>query len=269
MHAEVLGVKPAEGNPVFVLVHGLGMSSLYFMPMARRLARHGKVYVPDLPGFGRSSKPGHPLSIPGLADALAGWLELHQLGPALLIGNSLGAQVIMDLAVRYPRRLAGAVLVSPTVDPAARSIVAQTLRLIADVWKEPPSLYWIGLADYWRAGFRTMLHTLRHALADPVLDKLPRIGVPTLLVRGGRDPIVPQAWIEQAARLIPGARLAVLPGAAHAVNYNSPDALVDLVLGFMGEVASSPVQLQDKQLPSDPGSMSARNLIAMQPGNAG
>jgi 2-hydroxy-6-oxonona-2,4-dienedioate hydrolase len=269
MHAEVLGMNQAEGSPAFVLVHGLGMSSLYFMPTARRLALHGKVYVPDLPGFGRSGKPDHPLTIPGLSDALAGWLDHHQLGPVLLIGNSLGAQVIIDLAVRYPRRLAGVVLVSPTVDPAARSIGAQTLRLMADVWEEPPSLYWIGLTDYWRAGFRTMHHTLRHALADPVLDKLPRIGVPTLLVRGGRDPIVPQSWIEQAARLIPGARLVVLPGAAHAVNYNSPDALVDLVLGFMGKTVSSQVYLQDEQHPSDLGSSSAQNLIALQAGNAG
>lgn len=233
MHAEVLGPGKAGEAPVFVLVHGLGMSSVYMMPTARLLSRYGKVYVPDLPGFGRSGKPDHPLSIPELADALAGWMELHRLGQPLLIGNSLGAQVMVDFAVRYPGRLAGAVLVSPTVDFAARTVTAQTLRLMADVWEEPPSLYWIGLTEYWRAGFRTIHQTLRHALADPVLEKLPHIRVPVLLVRGGRDPIVPQAWIELVSRLIPGARLKVLPDAAHAVNYNSPDALAAEVLEFL------------------------------------
>lgn len=233
MHAEVLGSNRTEGAPVFVLVHGLGMSSVYLMPTARLLAPHGQVYVPDLPGFGRSGKPDHPLSIPELADALAGWMALHEPGPAVLIGNSLGAQVIVDFAVRYPSLLTGVVLVSPTVDPAARTVTAQILRLVADVWNEPPSLYWIGLTEYWRAGFHTILRTLRYALVDPVIEKLPCIRVPALLVRGGRDPIVPQSWIEQATRLIPGARLVVFPDAAHAVNYNSPHVLTDEILGFV------------------------------------
>ncbi|MDQ3880940.1 MAG: alpha/beta hydrolase, partial [Chloroflexota bacterium] len=65
--------------------------------------------------------------------------------------------------------------------------------------------------------------------------KLPCVRVPTLVVRGGRDPIVPQAWAEEVARLLPRGRLVVIPGAAHAVNHDAPAALARVVLPFLTE----------------------------------
>ena len=231
MHAVILG-KDA-GTPTFVLVHGLGMSSRYMMPTAELLAMHGRVVVPDLPGFGRSGKPRHTLSIAELSDALAAWMEEMELGASVLIGNSLGAQVIADLAVRHPERLERAVLVGPTIDPEARGIFIQIFRLLLDILREPTGIFWIGLTDYFRAGFVRMLRTLRLALLDPIAEKLPLIRIPVLIIRGGRDPIVPQPWVEQAARLIPQGRWLTLPAAAHAVNFNAPDALVEEVLKFL------------------------------------
>lgn len=232
MHAVAVDGISDPVAPTFVLVHGLGMSGRYMMPTARLLAATGLVYVPDLPGFGKSGKPTTVLNIPQLADALAEWLEAHQLAAPVLIGNSLGAQVIADFAVRYPDRLERAVLVAPTVDPCARRIRTQAVRLLADIVREPVGLYGMGLGDYFRAGFGRILRTLRHALEDPVVEKLPWVRCPVLIVRGGRDPIVPQAWVEQAARQIPRARWVTFPHAAHAVNFNSPALLVEEVLKF-------------------------------------
>ena len=59
------------------------------------------------------------------------------------------------------------------------------------------------------------------------------LACPVLVVRGGRDPIVPQPWVERAVRLIPTATLAVIPNAAHAVNFNSPDVLAAEILKFL------------------------------------
>lgn len=174
MHATLLG----KGGPNFVLVHGLGMSARYMMPTAERLASHGMVYVPDLPGFGRSGKPSEVLAIHELADALAGWIEVHKIFDPILIGNSLGAQVIADFAVRHLARLQRAVLVAPTIDPAARRVSTQLFRLLTDVWREPVSLYGVALGDYFRAGFPRCLKTLRKALTDPVVEKLPAIRCP-------------------------------------------------------------------------------------------
>ena len=234
MHTVVLG-EGATNLPTFVLVHGLGMSGRYMMPTANLLAVHGTVYVPDLPGFGRSDKPRQPLAISELADALAGWMESHGITNSIVIGNSLGAQVIVDFAVRHPGRLQRAVLVAPTIDPAARRISTQMLRLLTDVWREPASLYGIGAMDYIRSGLRRCVRTLRGALTDPIVEKLPLMRCPVLIIRGELDPIVPQTWVERAAQLIPEGRLVVIPAAAHAVNFNSPDALVGEVMNFLPE----------------------------------
>jgi 2-hydroxy-6-oxonona-2,4-dienedioate hydrolase len=236
MRACSLGDDAGGEAPVFVLVHGLGMSGRYMMPTAERLAAHGRVYVPDLPGFGRSGKPRHALSIAELADSLAEWMAVNSIKGPVLVGNSLGGQVIVDFALRHPQRLVAAVLVGPTIDPEARNVSTQVFRLLVDILREPLGLYWMGLTDYLRAGIGRVLRTLRHALADPVLEKLPLIRVPVLIVRGGRDPIVPQRWVEQAAQLIPDARLVTLRDAAHAVNFNSPEALTREILSFLRDL---------------------------------
>jgi pimeloyl-ACP methyl ester carboxylesterase len=78
-----------------------------------------------------------------------------------------------------------------------------------------------------------VIATFRHALRDRIEDKLPHLDVPTLVVRGARDPIAPQRWVEEAARLLPQGRLVVVPGAAHTMNFTSPDALARVVRPFV------------------------------------
>src|SRR5205807_2692397 len=87
--------------------------------------------------------------------------------------------------------------------------------------------------DYRDAGVGRVIATFRHALSDRIEDKLPRLAVPTLVVRGARDPIVPQRWAEEAARLLPNGRLIVVPRAAHTMNFTSPDALARVVRSFV------------------------------------
>jgi 2-hydroxy-6-oxonona-2,4-dienedioate hydrolase len=233
MHGVVMGEEHAPDAPTFVLVHGLGMSSNYMMPTANLLAESGRVLAPDLPGFGKSEKPRNPLTIPALADALAEWMEAHQpTRPVTLIGNSLGAQVIIDFSVRYPHRLDRAVLVGPTIDPQARKVWIHVFRLILDIVREPVALYWIGLKDYLRAGFSRVLQTFRYALEDPVVEKLRLMQVPVLIVRGGFDPIVTELWVEHAASLVPNGFLVTIPNAAHAVNFSAPESLVAEVVNF-------------------------------------
>lgn len=244
MHSVVIEPEPEQGTllekgPVFVLVHGLGMSGRYMMPTAELLAAYGTVHVPDLPGFGQSDDPPHVLTVHQLADALAEWMNARKTGPAVLIGNSLGGQVIVDFAARYPDLLSSAVLVGPTMDPACRSAIRQVFHLIVDIFREPGRLVLIGVVDYLRAGFLRCLRSLHHALRHPVVETLPQVRVPVLIVRGGRDPIVSQEWVEKAALKIPWSRLVLIPGAAHAVNFNSPDLLVREVIDFLAATGKS------------------------------
>lgn len=225
------------GAPV-VLVHGLVISSLYMVPTARRLAPFRAVFAPDLPGFGRSAKPRHALGVPELADALAAWLDAVGLGRAVLVGNSPGCQVIADLAARCPGRAEAVVLAGPTMDPAARSAPEQVLRWLHDWVYERPSLALAHLRDYYQAGIPRALRTFGHALQDRIEEKLPRVQAPALVVRGSRDPIVPQRWAEEAVRLLPRGRLVVIPGGSHCVNYTTPRRFARVVRAFVGSTGA-------------------------------
>ena len=119
--------SPAPRLPV-VRVHGLGLSGRYMLPVARHLAPHFAVYLPDLPGFGDSEKPADTLDVPGLADALAAWIAAAGLARAALLGNSFGCQIIADLAARHPDLVERAVLQGPTTPPDERSWLWQFVR---------------------------------------------------------------------------------------------------------------------------------------------
>lgn len=233
MYARLSEIPVPAGVPTVVLVHGLAVSSGYMVPTALRLAPHYHVCAPDLPGFGKSAKPAHILSVPELADALANWMEVMQLPPVVLLGNSLGCQIIVDFALRYPERITHAVLVGPTMDQRARTVHQQAFRLALNMFREPFPFLFVAGREYLAAGPRRTVRTLKLAFADRMEEHLPFVRVPTLLVRGARDPIVPQDWVEDVSRLLPQSELVIVPGAAHAVNYNSPDTLATIVRSFL------------------------------------
>ena len=80
--------------PPIVLVLGFGISSSYFVPLAERLSSAAWVYVPDLPGHGRSDHDVRPLRIREHAHALVAWMDAMRLRHALLAGHSMGCQVV-------------------------------------------------------------------------------------------------------------------------------------------------------------------------------
>lgn len=235
MHARTSEHTAQASAPAIVLVHGLGMSGRYMLPTAERLTGFAAVYVPDLPGFGRSDKPPRALTVAELADYLAWWMDAMNITRAVFVGNSFGTQIIVELAMRFPARVERAVLIAPTVDRHARVVSSQLARLLLDAMREPLSLTPIAVSDYFRAGLKRGTRTLRYAIADHIEEKLPHIHAPVLVVRGGRDPIVPQGWAAEIAQLAAGGRLKVLPRAAHAVNYNSPEELARLIIEFVNE----------------------------------
>lgn len=79
-----------------------------------------------------------------------------------------------------------------------------------------------------------MIRTLRAALADPFLDNLGRVVVPTLVIRGQWDRVAPQRWAEEAGGRLRSARVVVVPGVAHTVVYSAPSELAGLVAEFAG-----------------------------------
>jgi pimeloyl-ACP methyl ester carboxylesterase len=216
-------------GPPVVLVHGFGVSSRYMLPLARSLAGSFTVFAPDLPGYGRSEKPPTPLGIAGLASALEDCLDALGLEQPAFAANSLGCQVVTELAVRKPERVGPLMLIGPTIDPKHRRARHQVLRGVRDAGREPLSLLALVARDDAVMGLRALLATARSALADRIEDRLPAIEQPTLVLRGEEDPFVSEEWAEAVASLLPRAGLVVVPGEAHAVHYTRPELVAGLV----------------------------------------
>jgi pimeloyl-ACP methyl ester carboxylesterase len=211
-----LHVRERPGrSPAYLLLHGLAVSHRYLMPTARCLPE-GRVLVPDLPGFGLSGKPNRTYGVEDHSRVVATWLDaLAERGGLCVIANSFGCQVAVDLALRRPDLVAALVLVGPTPDPAARSMAGQALRWAYDLVFEDIRQAPILTADVLDAGVRRMIGTLRLSVRDPIDQKLPSVGVPTLFVRGSRDRIVSARWLADAAARTPVARTLTIPRAAH------------------------------------------------------
>lgn len=232
-HARASAVPPPAGSPIVVLVHGLGVSSRYMIPTVRALAPDHLVFAVDLPGYGRTPGPRDALSIPELADALAAWMTAMRLERPVLLGNSMGCQILVDLASRHAGRAERLVLVGPTMDRRARTGRQQFGRLLVDSFREPPSQPFIVAFDYLMFGLRRFRQTFDAAVRDRIEDKLPRVRMPALVVRGARDPIVPERWAREVASLLPHGRFAQVAGAGHTVNYMAPAALARLLREFL------------------------------------
>ncbi|MFL5268197.1 MAG: alpha/beta fold hydrolase [Stellaceae bacterium] len=219
--------------PNIVLVHGLGLSQRYMMPLAQELARDCHVYAPDQPGFGGSGHPEHVLDMSGLADALAGWMRMTGLSRAVLVGNSQGCQIIAQLAARHPELVEAAVLQGPTVPPGERSWLWQAIRWRQNWRYNPPSLDPVTWGEYKKAGYLRVLRTFRHALNDRIEDQLPRMIMPTLIVRGERDPICPAKWARELAALPPRGHYVEIPRVAHTLCYTAPVELTAVTREFL------------------------------------
>lgn len=232
LHSRSAG-HAGDGAP-FVLIHGLVISSLYMIPLAECLARRHEVHALDLPGFGRSEAPVRGLSIPELADAVIGWLDEMRLPRCHLVANSMGCEVAAHVAVKAPGRVVSMILVGPTLDPHAFAVVTQTLRLMRDALSEPFRLWMNWGFDFFRAGLRRAFGTTREMFRDHIENQLPQVIAPTLIIRGGTDPTVPQQAAETLRRLLPRGELLVIENEPHCVHYTDPETICRAVEAHAG-----------------------------------
>jgi 2-hydroxy-6-oxonona-2,4-dienedioate hydrolase len=220
-------------RPRVVLVHGMVVASPYLVPMAERLADRFDVWAPDLPGFGQSE--GRDLDPrPGpLARVLRDWMDAVGLERPAVVANSYGCQVATEFAMRWPDRVERLVLTSPTADPTARTRRRLLRRFRQESKTQSRELQRILLAAYATTGVRRTLATVGAVLGDRVEERLPFVEVPTLVVRGTADPLVPAAWAEEVCHRLPDARLVTLDDVPHAMVHDAPDAAADVVIAFL------------------------------------
>ncbi len=220
---------PEKTGPDFVLVHGIGVSAKAYGPTAVELANHGDVHLVDLAGYGRSPRPDRNLSVAEHAALVAQYLTDKQLDHPVVVGHSMGTQVVAELAADFPDRLDHIVLIAPVVVPSARSIPRLAALLLANGLREPPRVAAMAVYDYVvRAGLPYMLQQTPHLLHADLERLAESIDAKTLVICGEDDPIVPLDWGERLAGAFPQGWFATVPG-PHATMFASPLKIANLI----------------------------------------
>ena len=187
-----------------VHVHGFAISGSYMMPTARLLAARGTNVVPDLPGYGRSQRPARTLSIPQLAETLLEVIDALGFDQVVLIGNSMGCPVSLEVAYEAPERVAGVVLVSPAGGIHNRPLTRALGQLAQDGVRETPRMMPVAVPDYVRFGPVNALRLFSELTRYPSLERLLHLSVPGLAVLGARDPLMPpRQRVREVGRQVP------------------------------------------------------------------
>jgi pimeloyl-ACP methyl ester carboxylesterase len=239
-------------GPPLLLITPPGLTLEYWAPLVDRLKGRLTCITYDLRGHGRSPYDPREFTTAGLADDLVDLLKRHGLRSATVCSFSAGAPLALQMLLRHPDRAAGAILVgghyrADTFHLRLRAAAALWLaragfgRLIVQ-WS---ARYHASGPEHLRrmlragtADCRALIRLYRAILRDDLTELLPGVRPPVLLVYGQEDRHMLERYGRRMLRLLPAARLSVVPDADHRVPTRQPDRLADLVERFVREVVS-------------------------------
>ena len=153
----------------------------------------GSTWSRTCPGTAAASGAASVLDIPALSEALLAVLDALDIDQAVLVGNSMGCPIGLEVAHVAPERVHSLVLVSPAGGVQNQPLFRALGQLAKDVVRESPRMFPVALPDYVRFGPVNGLRLFHELTLFPSLDRLLHTPVPTLAVLGGRDPLMPPA----------------------------------------------------------------------------
>lgn len=255
-------------GPALLLIHGIGNDHDTWRHVIPQLAKRYTVLVPDLLGHGRSDKPHADYSVAAYANGMRDLLGVLDIERVTVVGHSLGGGVAMQFAYQYPERCERLVLVSAggvtrSVNPMLRLATAPIADRVMGLMKLGPVRLTIravlnamaaldmdvaldrgmvlsmfeALSD--AASRRAFVRTLRGAvdLQGQVVTMLDRcyltVGMPTLLIWGERDAVIPLEHGRIAHAAMPGSRLEVFEGAGHFPHLSDPQRFLRVLGDFL------------------------------------
>lgn len=226
--------RPGPAARTFVLVHGIGMGRVVFTGVAERLSAHGRVIALDLPGFGGSPEPGSAATLEVTAEVLAQFIRDEVAGPVVLVGHSMGTQIVAEIALKHPALVDRLVLIAPTVNRRERTAFKQAARLVQDAGGDGPKVLLLGLWEYLQTSPIWFANKLRFMLAHRIEDICARIDTPSLVLRGETDRVCPRDWVAEVAELLPKGEMREIPGRGHEAIIKSPEPVASMILEFVG-----------------------------------
>ena len=267
-------------GPALLLIHGIGDSSDTWSELIPILARTHTVVAPDLLGHGRSDKPRADYSVAGYANGMRDLLTILGIDRATIVGHSLGGGVAMQFAYQYPERCERLVLiatggVSAEVHPLLRlaawpnadfflpllqvshvnRLGTRVFRLLkaldSNLGRDADDLMRVFDALPDQTARRAFIRTLRSVIdwrgqAITMLDRCYlAVGMPTLLVWGARDGVIPLNHGLIANRAMPDSRLVVFEQSGHFPHRSEPARFLEALYDFLGSTA--PCSYQEEQ----------------------
>ena len=254
-----------QGHPAFILLHGFGASLFSWQQVMPHISQYGTVIAYDRPAFGLTERPlswqgPNPYSPEAQVDLVIGLMDALSIEQAVLVGNSAGGTIALQTALAHPDRVSALVLVdaavyagggapdwikpllqTPQLDHIgpliARAIQNRGDAFIQTAWHQPENIppqtyqgYRLPLqAQHWdRALWELTVASRESSLPD----RLGELSVPSLVITGDDDRVVPTAQSIRLAREIPGARLSVLENCGHLPQEECPAAFIETFADF-------------------------------------
>jgi len=257
------------GDPPLVLLHGgiIDAADVSWGAVVDPLARQFRVLAPDLLGYGRSAKPDVTYSLDTHVGIVRSFVETVGLDDPAVAGISMGGGAALGFALRDPARVDRLVLfdsyglgtslangaltrllskqgltnkVSVALMRRSRGFTAASLgNIVHDTDRLSADAVDAVWAEVKRPGVGKAFRSFRAAEVGPdgyrtdFTDRLDGLDVPTLLLHGEHDEVFPHRWSERAAARLPEAEFRLLDGCAHWAPRERPDAVVDLIDGFV------------------------------------
>jgi pimeloyl-ACP methyl ester carboxylesterase len=228
IHYEVTG----EGEPV-VLVHGLSESTRLWYRNVSELAKQYRVYLVDLPGFGAMRKAHRHFNLQESGSWLHAWMQAVGLEEANLVGHSMGGYVVMALTALQPQKVKRLVLVDSIGMPFNRSVQQLVYPALKSVIKTHPSFWPCIHIDYWRAGPIMIQKAAQQIVKLEAASIISSVCVPTLIIWGEHDDLVPLTAGRQLHEQLAGSRLFVLPKTNHFGMFERPYEFNNALLAFL------------------------------------
>jgi pimeloyl-ACP methyl ester carboxylesterase len=243
-----LAEGPADGQPI-VLVHGLGGSAEEWRNLASWLVNAGfRVYLPDLPGFGRSEQPADfSYSVHDQAEVVVGFLDALRLKQVDLGGSSMGGWIAQLVAARHPERVRRLMLFDsvglyekPDWDtrlftPATTAELDQLMALLMPHPQKIPSFIARDIVRFsnQRAWIVQRAKATMLTGQDATDNLLPQLRMPVLIVWGAEDRIAPLSQGARIHQLVPQSELAVFPGCGHVAQMQCTAQIGPKVVEFV------------------------------------
>lgn len=235
-------------NRPIVILHGWGLSASTFEPLIAELRTHGfPVWAPDMPGFGNSKIPDKPLQLSDYVSFLADYFETEHIVKPIIIAQSFGGRVALKYQAVYPKSIHALILTgTPGFTPVPRKklLLFVTIAKIGKLFFLVPFVsllrdrvrswyyYTVGARDYYRAE-GCMRETFKRIVREELATSMKKVQVPTLLVWGADDIIVPVSIAQKMKETITGSQLIIVPNTGHGVSYKNPKEFVRSIYDFL------------------------------------